>query len=138
MAEIKGKETATIQQVKEVKETTHKPKGKKKKLPSDSPNLRNKEVPLPETTKITEEEPPRTTDTDKIIEHQETLAAITNTKKTMEMLLFLLFYTLFHLIYISFPQCADAIIVYHYVLHYIINPESNLALSSCLHRTLAV
>ena len=54
------------------------------------------------------------------------------------LLLFLLFHTLFHLIHISFPQCADAIIVYHYVLHYIINPESNLALSSCLHWTLGI
>ena len=54
----------------------------------------------------------------------------------LSVLLFLLFYTLFHLIYNSFPQCADIIIVYHYVLHYIINPESDLALSSCLHRTL--
>ena len=66
-----------------------KPKGKKKKLPSDSPNWRNKEVPLPETTKITEEvskeEPLKTMDMDNIKEHQETPATTMDTERTTEM-----------------------------------------------------
>ena len=53
LEEIKGKETVTIQWIEEIKEMTKKPKGKKKKLPSDSPNWRNKEIP--ETTRIMEE-----------------------------------------------------------------------------------
>ena len=65
-----------------------KPKGKKKKYSSESPNWRNKEVPLPETTKITEEvlgeEPTRTMDMDVIKEHQETPATTTDTERTME------------------------------------------------------
>ena len=67
-----------------------KPKGKRKKLPSDSPNWRNKEVPLPETTKITEEvseeDLPKTTDMDDIKEHQETPATTMDTERTMETL----------------------------------------------------
>ena len=58
------------------------------KKSSDSPNWRNKEVPLPETTKITEEvseeEPLRTTDMDKIKEHQETLVTTMDTESTTE------------------------------------------------------
>ena len=68
LEEIRGKETVMIQQIEEIKETTKKPKGKKKKLPSNSPNWRNKETL--ETTKITEEvseeEPPKTMDMDNI------------------------------------------------------------------------
>ena len=67
-----------------------KPKGKRKKLPSDSPNWRNKEVPLPETMKImeevSEEELPKTTDMDNIKEHQETPVTTMDTERTMEKL----------------------------------------------------
>ena len=64
-------------------------KPKKKKLASDSLNWRNKEVPLQEMMRIKEEpqeeEPPKTTDTDKIKEHQGTLT-IAMDEGTMETL----------------------------------------------------
>ena len=86
LEEIKGKEAVTIQQIKEIKEATKKPKGKKKKLPSDLPNWRNKEVP--ETMKImeevSEEELLKIMDTDNIKEHQETLMTTTDIKGTTE------------------------------------------------------
>ena len=85
LEEIKGKETVMIQQIEEIKETTKKPKGKKK-LFSDSPNWRNKDVP--ETMKImeevSEEELPKTMDMDNIKEHQETLMTTTDIKGTTE------------------------------------------------------
>ena len=89
MEEIKGKQTVTIQQIEEVQKTTQKPKGKKKKSPSNSPNWRNKGVPLSGTTKIkeepSEEGSPMTTDRNETKEHLGTLAKTTD-KDTTEIM----------------------------------------------------
>ena len=64
-----------IRQIEEIKEITKKPKGKKTKSPSNSPNWRNKEVP--ETTRIMEEVSEE--EQLKIKEQQEVLTTTTET-----------------------------------------------------------
>ena len=70
MAETKDKPTVTIQLVEEEKKKGRKPKERKRR-PSDSPNWRNKDVPLP-----TEEETSK--------EKQETQGEQTSTTATIE------------------------------------------------------